>query len=127
MCNLDKIAACQSELPLPEPYNKMWFDINKVIDGLHLRNHKGEDCQTKYHPKKIAETHPELDGTSNTMAAEQTFVWLGRFKKVLSSMPKVHHMFFLHRMVQRRNEYNIRCYHRGKKPLLPKLRNEHSS
>ena len=83
MCNLDKIAACQNELPLPEPYNTMWFEINKVIDGLHLRNHKGEHCHSKYNPSKIAETHPELEGTANTMAAEQTFVWLSRFKKVL--------------------------------------------
>ena len=56
------------------------------------------------------------------MAAEQTFVWLSRFKKILCAMPKVHHLFYLHRMVKHRNAYTTACYKYGKKPLLPKAR-----
>ena len=77
MCNLDQMKACQNELPLPAPYNVMWFEINKIIDGLHLQNHKGKDCHTKYNPERITDMHPELADTKNTMAAEQTFAWLG--------------------------------------------------
>ena len=43
-------------------------------------------------------------------------------KKILCAMPKVHHLFFLHRMVKHRNNYTVRCYKNGRKPLLPKAR-----
>ena len=32
-------------------------------------------------------------------------VYKGRFKKILNQMGKVHHHFFLHCLVKRRNEY----------------------
>ena len=56
------------------------------------------------------------------MVAEQTFVWLSRFKKILCAMPKVHHLFYLHRMVKHRIAYTTACYKNKKKPLLPKAR-----
>ena len=68
-----------------------------------------------YDPGILKSELPE----GNTMAAEQTFVWLSRF---LCAMPKVHHLFYLHRMVKHRNAYTTTCYKYGKKPLLPKAK-----
>lgn len=118
MCHVDGMKVTQRPLPFPAPYDTMWFKINKLIDSLHINNHKSEECRTKYNPAKVKEKLPD----ANTMAGEQTFTWLSRFKKILCSMPKVHHMFYLHRMVTRRNEYTVRCYQVGKKPVLPKAR-----
>ena len=39
----------------------------------------------------------------NTQVGEQTFTWLYNFKHILCAMPKVHHLFYLHQMVVRRN------------------------
>jgi hypothetical protein len=75
-------------------------------------------CQEKYDPRPLKEEIPN----GNTMAAEQTFVWLSRYKKILCAMPKVHHLFYLHRIVKHRNKYTVKCYKNGKKPLLPKAR-----
>ena len=94
MCNLLKLKASQTKLPLSEKYSDMWLCINKIIDGLHLQNHKNKDCKEKLHPDKILTMHPDLKLTKNTMAAEQTFVWLSRFKKILCCMPKPHHLFY---------------------------------
>ena len=53
------------------------------------------------------------------MIAEQTFCWLGRFKKILNSVGKNHFHFMLHRIVKKRNEYTEYCHLVGKYPLLP--------
>lgn len=127
MCQLVRLKAGKKELPLPHPFNKMWMEINKIIDGLHIKNHSDPDCQNNLHPNKVEEMYPELKGSKNTQAAEQTFIWLGRYKKILTSMPKTHHLFFIHRAVKRRNSYSAKCYKQGKKPLLPSVRNRHSS
>ena len=37
-------------------------------------------------------------------------------------MSKNHHLFFLHRIVKRRNEYTEFCHNQGRKPLLPKTK-----
>ena len=46
------------------------------------------------------------------MAAEQTFVWASRFKKIVCAMPRLHHFFYLHRAIKRRNAYTERCHQR---------------
>lgn len=59
------------------------------------------------------------------MTAEQTFVWLcSRYKRILSSMRKTHHIYFLHRIVNKRNAYTEKCLKLGRKSLLPKAKNE---
>lgn len=118
MCHLDGLKAARNLLPWPSPWDKAWLSIRKVIDSLHIRNHKDKLCQQKYNPATLKEELPE----GNTMAAEQTFVWLFRFKKILCAMPKVHHPFYLHRLVKRRNQYSVLCYKNNQKPLLPKAR-----
>lgn len=118
MCHLDGLKAARRPLPWRAPWDKAWISISKIIDVLHMRNHKDKLCKEKYDPAPFKEELPQ----GNTMAAEQTFVWLSRFKKILCAMPKVHHLFYLHRMVKRRNKYTVTCYKNGKKPLLPKAR-----
>ena len=123
MCNVDRMRVAKQELDLPPPYNKMWMTVSKIIDSFHLKNHKRKEGHEVYNPKKLKDIHP----TFNTQTCEQTFSWLGRFHRILSSMPKVHNHFFVHRLVKRRNEYNSHCYFVGKKPLLPNVKHNNSN
>ena len=93
----------------------IWHNVTKTIDSLHLWNHKDLRCQ-QYDPKNV------LEPGMNTMSCEQTFAWMSRYKKILSAMPKIHHHFYLHRMVQRRNKYISRCYSLGRRPVQPRVR-----
>ena len=88
MCHVDGMKVAKKPLLFPAPFDKICSAINKVIDS-HIRSHKDTDCKKKYDPVKLKEQLPGL----NTMAAEQTFVWLARFKKILCFMPKTHHLF----------------------------------
>ncbi|CAG2206275.1 unnamed protein product [Mytilus edulis] len=103
MCHLDCIKA---------PLNKLWKTIKKIVDRLHLQNHKDARCKVTYDPSTIPESY-------NTMIAEQTFSWFSRFKKIANSMTQTHHLFYIHRQIQRRNKYSGSCRLRGKSPLLP--------
>ena len=53
------------------------------------------------------------------MCCEQTFAWISCYKEILNSTPKIHHHFYLHRMVKRRNDYISFCYRVGKRPVQP--------
>ena len=115
MCNLCRLKVATKPLPLPPPLDKAWLQCNKIIDTFHLKNHSRAVCHTKYSPEKLKTEHPNY----NTQAGEQTFVWLGRFKNICCAMNKTHHLFYIHRMVRRRNEYTEKCYQYGRKPILP--------
>lgn len=114
MCHLDALKISKKELPLAFPFNRMWQDVKKVIDRLHLKNHVDPSCKTKYNPDIL------LSKNYNTMSAEQINVWASRLKRMMTAMPYLHHMFFFHRMVKRRNAYTEYCYQIGKMPVLPK-------
>ena len=116
MCNLAKLKVAKAPLPFPSPLDTLWLDVKKVIDVFHFQNHVSAECRAKFSPAKLKEEHPEF----NTQAGEQTFVWIHRFSHILCSMNKTHHLFYLHRMVLRRNDYTSQCYVKGKKPILPK-------
>ncbi len=58
--------------------------MTKIIDSLHISNHKDVSCREKYDPGILKKEIRE----GNTMAAEQTFVWLSRFKKNLCAIPR---------------------------------------
>ena len=118
MCNLDNVKVAKEPLPLPYNLQYMWLDVCKIIDSLHIRNHKRKECHIDYNPVKLKNEHPSY----NTMSCEQTFTWLGRFKKILASMGKCHHHFFLHRVIKRRNKYISFCYSNGRRPVQPKPR-----
>ena len=53
MCHLDNLKAARAPLPLPGDLKYMWLDVNKVIDTLHLTNHKDKRCHQLYNPDKI--------------------------------------------------------------------------
>ena len=76
MCHVDSLRVATSEFPLSENLKKIWIKVKKIIDRLHLRNHKNDVCQTKYNADKILGPN-----TYNTLAAEQLFSWASRFKK----------------------------------------------
>ena len=117
MCHLNNLKVAKKPLPLPGDLQYIWLDVKKVIDSLHMKNHSDPRCQ-QYNPDKM---FPE-GSSMNTMACEQTFAWLSRYKKILCAMPKTHHHFYLHRHVQRRNDYISWCYSVGKRPIQPKVR-----
>ena len=123
MCNVDKMKAAKEALPLEAPYDKLWLSVTKVIDLLHLQNHKNEQCHKIFNPEVLKIKFPKL----NTPVAEQTFIWASRFKKILGAMPKSHFQFFYHRMVVRRNHYTENCYKNNVIPLLPKVRSDKGS
>ena len=39
-CNLDRLKLLQDKLPLDGKYSEVWLGVNKLIDPLHLKNHK---------------------------------------------------------------------------------------
>ena len=117
MCQLCGMKAAQSPLPsIKPPFNEMWLKVTKIVDSLHFRNHVDPKCCELYNPAKVKEQHPKY----NTMAAEQTFVWLSRYKQILSATNKTHHCFMLHRLIYRHNRYLELCHIINRKPLLPK-------
>ena len=91
MCNLDKLRVAKKPLPLPEPYDKIWLKVRKIVDRLHMRNHKNPECRVKYGSDDLKEKFPSL----NTPVAEQVFVWASRFKRIMCAMPKRRSLFFL--------------------------------
>ena len=66
-------------LPIEGDLAEIWQRINKCINSLHLKNHVRKECSLLYNPDKIKNVLPE----ANTMCAEQTFCWLGRWKIIL--------------------------------------------
>ncbi|XP_072022927.1 uncharacterized protein [Amphiura filiformis] len=120
MCNITRLRASKMPtLPLPGNFGKMWASINKIIDGLHISNHKNKSCHQNLHPRLFREKHKDLDKT-NSMAAEQTFSWLSRYNKQVCSLPKQQQVFVLHRLSIRRNEYTSRCHQQQKDPKAHK-------
>ena len=53
MCHLDGMKAMKERLPFEELYDRIWGKIQKVIDHLHIKNHKDPNCLTLYNPKQI--------------------------------------------------------------------------
>jgi len=66
MCHVDGLKLAKHDLPFQEPFDKMWHRVIKVIDRLHIRNHKDTKCRTVYNPEG------KIPKQFNTMAAEQT-------------------------------------------------------
>ena len=87
--HLDRLKAAQNPLPLEKPLDRVWMDVHKIIDVFHFKNHTSSRCKQLYNPAIYKSEHPFW----NTQAGEQTFIWLGRFKNIVCSMPKHHHLF----------------------------------
>ncbi len=117
MCNLCRLRVSRVPLPFPPPLDNVWLGLEKIIDSFHIKNHISPDCLRNFSPEKMKEENKHF----NTQAGEQTFVWVSRFRHILCAMNKVHHLFYLHRMVQRRNKYTSKCYKHGSKPKLSQV------
>ena len=39
-CNVDRLKLLKKALPLVGKFSEIWLDIGKVIDPLHIKNHK---------------------------------------------------------------------------------------
>ena len=76
----------------------------KIIDGLHIVNHKNPACRRDYNPDLFYKRFGEEE-YKNTMVAEQTFSSVVKFKKQANSMTKENQLFFHHRMIVLRNRY----------------------
>lgn len=113
MCHLDNLKVAKKDLPLPGDLKYIWKDINKIIDTLHIKNHVDQRCRENYSPEATKVKNPGY----NTMVCEQTFAWLSRYKRIVRSMPKVHHHFYLHRMIKKRNIYISYCYSHNRRPI----------
>ena len=116
MCNVQRLRVAQVPLPLTKPFDTLWIKVKKIIDVFHYPNHTRPECKQLYSPSQLKDQNPNF----NTQAGEQTFAWVGRFKNIICAMNKTHHMFYLHRMVLRRNAYTSKCYNYCRKPVLPK-------
>ena len=62
MCHVDTLKILKKDLPFPAPFDKVWSAINKVIDRLHLRNHKDPRCNQLYNAEE------KIPSQFNTMA-----------------------------------------------------------
>jgi len=126
MCNLERLKLWDCN---PKDFTKearlgfsVFNRINKGVDALHIKNHVRVECRNEY-PKVIENLRSTFE-RPNTEAAEQTFVWLGRFKRLLNSMSKRKHHFFLHSLVRERNEYTEWCFSLNITPKLPQARGD---
>ena len=59
MCNVCSLKLLQKPLPLPPPQDKLFSSINKIIDPLHIANHKRESCRVLYNPDIVKQAFPE--------------------------------------------------------------------
>ena len=112
MCNIEKLKLWQADNSKLNSETKLGFSIfkriNRGVDALHIKNHVREKCKKDY-PLVILKLREQFKNP-NTESAEQTFVWLGKFKRILNSMSKRNHHFYLHCLIKERNTYTEWCY-----------------
>ena len=97
----------------------LWISQQLILwPNNHLHNHKRSSCHVNFNPNVLKKELPN----SNIMICEQTFTWLGCFKKILNSLPKHCFDFMLHRLIIHRNCYTEYCHSVNKYPLLPSVK-----
>ena len=52
------------------------------------------ECRVLYNPRQLK----DVLENGNTMVCEETFAWLGRYKKIANSLPKNKFEFLVHRL-----------------------------
>ena len=70
MCHIDNLKVARRLLPGDLQF--LWSDLNKVIDSLHLQNHKDPRCHQIYNPEKMKKDNPGY----NAMCCEQNLLGL---------------------------------------------------
>ena len=61
MCHLNNLKVARSPLPLPSDFSHMWLDVKKIIDTLHIQNHKDKLCRELYSPESMKLTNPNTN------------------------------------------------------------------
>ena len=63
MCHLDNLRVAHEPLSLPGDLQYLWMDTRKIIDSLHIRNHKDTRCRQRYDPMPAAvkEENPKFN------------------------------------------------------------------
>ena len=51
----------QKPLALPPPMDNMWRIVSKIIDPLHIKNHRREACMELYNPSRVKEVCPDAN------------------------------------------------------------------
>ena len=100
--------------PLKNQWMRCGWMLRRLLTYFTSKTIVASSAKKLYSPDAVKQNHPHW----NTQCGEQTFSWLHHFEHILCAMPKVHHLFYLHRMVLRRNMYTAKCYRKGKWPLL---------
>lgn len=82
--------------------------VTFMVDSFHIRNHVESCCMPPENPN--CQYHPTLPKFSeihgvNTECAEQSFRWLNRFKYSMRNMHQYTFNFFLHVIINKRNNY----------------------
>ena len=124
MCNIQRLKLwTSSEFNQESKLGVAVFNkANKGVDALHIANHVRDNCKQQY--PLVINSYREKFSQGNTQSAEQTFCWLGKFKKILNSMNKRHHHFYLHCLVKERNRYTEFCHKNNLVPKLPQAKSE---
>ena len=63
MYHLNNLKVARRQLTLSGDLAHLWLDVNKIIDDLHIKNHRDPRCEQYRAPAEI----------ENTMSYEQTF------------------------------------------------------
>ena len=125
-CNLERLNLWNVDSDKLSPHANLGISvfnsIKKGVDALHIKNHVRKECRENY-PEIVKELRENFV-KPNTESAEQTFVWLSKFKKILNYMSKRKHLFYLYCIVVERNKYTEWCYENGLKPKLPQAKSE---
>ena len=82
MCNLERLKLWSaSDFNQETKLGVTVFNkIKKGVDALHIANHVRDKCRNDY--PIVIKQYRDLFPNGNTQAAEQTFFWLGKFKKM---------------------------------------------
>ena len=44
VCHIDNLRLMKKPLPFPSPHDRLWLDVNKLIDELHLKGSSHKKC-----------------------------------------------------------------------------------
>ena len=118
VCNLSNMRLWREPLPI-KSFTNLWTEnLIKIIDSIHLHNHKRESCHKDFNPKILKEKLPD----GSTVICKQTFCWLGRFKRILNALPKHRFEFMLHRLIIHQNRCTEYCHLTKKCPHLQSMK-----
>ena len=59
MCGVDRLKLLRQPLPFEPPDDRIWLDLRKLIDPLHLKNHQNKRCQELYNPEVLKNHVPD--------------------------------------------------------------------